>query len=119
MNNANIKAGDIVKVVNWGKNYSTHADWFLERADKLKPEWLVRYAYNDSRNYERYPKSHSDNRCWEVLSVDEGCALITQPGLFRPEVYLIRLDGLSPFTREMTLSEIEDALGYPVKIVEE
>ena len=119
MNNTNIKAGDIVKVVNWGRNYSTYTDWFLEQADKLKPEWLVRYAYNDSRNYERYPKNHSDNRRWEVLSVVEDCALITQPDLFRPEVYLISLDGLSPLTREMTLSEIEAELGYPVKIIKE
>ncbi|MBR6271375.1 MAG: hypothetical protein IKR26_04405 [Lachnospiraceae bacterium] len=32
MSNANIKVGDIVKVADWGRVYSTYTDWFVERA---------------------------------------------------------------------------------------
>ena len=120
MNNANIKAGDIVKVVDWGRIYSTYIDWFVERADELKAEWLARYAYGDSRNYENYPKKGSDNREWKVLFVDGQFALIIEESPFiitNEKVFLINVDGLSPFVREMTLSEIEAELGYPVKII--
>ena len=119
MNNSNIKAGDIVKVVNWGSAYPTYVSWFLTRVDELKPEWLVRYVF-DVGNYKNYPEKNLDNRRWEVLFVDGAHALITEKGPFSwPPVYLIGVDGLAPMTREMTLSEIEAKLGYPVKIIKE
>lgn len=118
--NTEIKAGDIVRVVDWGRNHSTCSDWFLKRVNKLKLEWLMRYAYGDSENYEKYPEKGSDNRLWEVLFVDDGLALITRrPEYFKGVVYLIELKALAPATREMTLFEIEAELGYPVKIVKE
>ena len=122
MTNANIKAGDIVKVIDWGRSYSTAINWFLERKDKLNPDWLARYAFNDSSNYKKYQRTPSDNRRWEVLfvDVDNNLALITEKSPFIcGAVYLIRLIGLSPLVREMTLSEIEAALGYPIKIIGE
>ena len=117
--NANIKAGDIVKVINWGRIYSIRDNWLLDRLNLLKLEWLARYAYGDSKNFTTYFKRGSDWRRWKVLfvDVDDNLALITQQFDGNGAVYLIGLDGLSPLTREMTLSEIEAELGYPVKIV--
>ncbi len=118
-NNTNIKAGNIVRVVDWGKGYSTHVEWFLIWAYRLKTEWLARYAYGDSHNYDKYRKKNSDNRLWIVLAVIDDFALITQQiGDCKGAVYLIDLNGLAG-AREMTLSEIEAELGYPVKIVKE
>lgn len=120
MNNTNIKAGDIVKVVDWEKNYSTYDAWFLTWAYRLETEWLARYAYGDNRNCGIYHTKNSDNRLWIVLAVVDDFALITQQIRdCKGAVYLIKVNGLSSFTRSMTLSEIEAELGYPVKIVKE
>lgn len=39
-----IKVGDLVKVVNSGKAYTTYCDWLLN--NKVKLEYLCRYRYN-------------------------------------------------------------------------
>lgn len=120
MNNTNIKAGDTVKVIDWGYSCPKNDEWFLARAAWLKSEWIAKYAYGDSSNYEKYPEEYSDKRYWEVLfvDIDDNLALITEKSPFVDEkVYLIMVKGLTPATRKMTISEIEDILGYPVEIV--
>lgn len=89
-----IKAGDLVKVTDWGKGYSTNTDWFADNLLELKPLWLVKYAYGNSSNYD-YRRT-TDNGIYRVLYSDGNMILIT--GNISPDtiynVYLISTDGV-------------------------
>ena len=110
------KAGDIVKVKNWGKRYTTNTPWFKEHYHDLDIDWIIRYAYND-KDHANYT---SNEEPYKVLYCTDDLALITEDDSFYCEkVYLISTEGikLANPIKEMKLSEVENILGYRVKII--
>ena len=71
MSECKFSPGDIVFVKNWGNAYTTFQDWFVSRIKNphpdFNPEWAVRYAFGDERNYAEC--CHSDKRKYKVLYV--------------------------------------------------
>ena len=115
------KAGDVVRVNDWGKRYTTHTRWFKEHQKDLDIDWVIRYPYNDN-NHATYTSSKepyrvlycADNKALITLNRDDGNWLYD-------EVYLISTSGieLANPIKEMKLSEVESILGYRVKIISE
>lgn len=113
-----IKVGDVVRVKDWGRGYSTCASWF---EDKLKnclilPEYAIHYAYGDSSNY--IDHQYNDINKYRVLYVDDngdGKALITRmSNCGMDKTHLIGINALELYDSEpieMTISEIEEKLG--------
>jgi hypothetical protein len=121
-----IKVGDIVRVTDWGCQYSTNSLWFLTHMDDLETEWLINYTYDDTTHYTEH--QYNDTNKYRVLYVDEheGKCLITQKGYSDRvyDIYLIGLKGVelydNPTETEMTISEIEKRLGIKnLKIVKD
>lgn len=90
-----IKSGDVVNVTDWGEAYSTYPQWFVDRMDKLDPQWVACYAYGDRHNFTDHRTS--DDRKYVVLYIEDGNALITNEVQYRISnpVYLIGVDGLA------------------------
>lgn len=119
-----IKVGDIVRVTNWGKGYTTNTAWFHENLNELETSWIIRYAYDDEYNYLHH--KYDDPNRYAVLYIDEKTerALITPKNIgSSSKVYLIGMDGLELYDQppiEMTVAEIEKKLGIKnLKIVKE
>ena len=121
-----IKAGDIVRVTDWGRQYSSNSLWFEMHIDDLETEWLIKYAYGDSTHYMKH--KYTDINKYQVLYVDEyeGKCLITQKYYYDyySNVYLISLKGVELYDKpteiEMTISEIEEKLGVKnLRIIKE
>lgn len=126
-----MKVGDLVRVKNWGGEYTTNSAWFLDHVHDLDINYLIRYAYNDSTNY--FKHKHDDDRVFEVLYVDDAQApnalitLATDSMSIDDEdcrkVFLIDCNGLELANKSevhpMTLKEIEKELGYKVSIISE
>ena len=119
-----IKVGDIVRVTDWGCQYSTNSLWFLTHMDDLETEWLINYTYDDTTHYTEH--QYNDTNKYRVLYVDEheGKCLITQKSYSDRvyDIYLIGLKGVELYDKptEMTISEIEEKLGIKnLKIVKE
>ena len=121
-----IKVGDIVRVTDWGCQYSTNSLWFETHKDDLETEWLIKYAHGDSTHYKEH--QYNDINKYQVLYVDEreGKCLIAQKGYSDRvyDIYLIGLKGVelydNPTETEMTISEIEKRLGIKnLKIVKD
>lgn len=101
-----MKAGDIVKVVDWGCCYSTNYAWFDTFKGELDPRWMICYAFNDHKNYESFrSKAHKDKpqdkRDHVVLFVGDDKALITERTRYdiarstvTASVYLVGVEGL-------------------------
>lgn len=101
-----MKAGDIVKVTNWGQAYSTNYQWFDKFKGELEYRWMLCYAFNDQTNYDKFwSSSHKDRpkdkREYVVLFVGDNKALITDrprytisKGSVTTSVYLVGVDGL-------------------------
>ena len=94
-----IKAGDKVKVIDWGKQYTTYPEWFKNHKDDLKYEWVIKYRYNN--NMYTKMKHEKDNNIYDVLYVDEKYALISTTydryfnySLTPSGTYLINITGL-------------------------
>ena len=114
------KVGDVVRVTNWGDQYSTCTSWFIAHASELKLEWMINYRYgNFSKN-----DNHPANEQFKVLFVDskDGRCLIGRM-LFSGDavhsVYLIDSAGLASVRKAMTQDDIEMALGYKVELIGE
>lgn len=94
-----IKANDVVKVNDWGCEYSTYSEWFVEHAESLKTEWIACYAYGDNSKFKDY-KVGADNNNYIVLYTDGEKALITNESHYKifggvsSSVYLISLCAL-------------------------
>lgn len=126
-----MKIGDYVCVKNWGAQYSTYTDWFVEH--NIKSEYMIRYAYGDSSNYEKYG-NYPDKRIFKILDIHSGnefddgleLALITivenqkftdlKDLEYVGKIYLIRTEALEQ-VYIMTQEEIEKKLGHKVIIV--
>ena len=111
------KVGDIVRVTNWGDQYSTCTSWFLSHVSELKFEWMINYRYgNLSRN-----DNHPADEEFKVLFVDskDGRCLIGRTNCFTHGVYLIGSRGLALARKAMTQDDIEMALGYKVELIGE
>ena len=101
-----MKAGDIVKVTNWGQAYSTNYHWFDKFKGELEYRWMLCYAFNDHTNYDKFwSSSHKDRpkdeREYVVLFVGDNKALITERNRYdiskkavSASVYLVGVDGL-------------------------
>lgn len=118
-----IKVGDIVRVTDWGSEFSSYDSWFKDRANVLKLDWLIHYAYNTSAMI-----GHSelaDDLEFRVLYVDDEInkhILITPKSRYLGGVYLIGIKGVELYDKstEMTISEIEEKLGiHNLKIIKE
>lgn len=111
------KAGDIVKVTNWGDQYSTCTPWFIAHASELKLEWMINYRYGNCS----WDDKHSANEQFKVLFVDskDGRCLIGRINYFMHSVYLIGSDGLALARKAMTQDDIEMELGYRVELIGE
>ena len=118
-----IKAGDIVRVTDWGRQYSRCSDWFKKRTDQLETEWLIRYAYGDQAYYKE--SKCNDITRYRVLYIDisdKVCLITRAANDWLGCIYLIGLDGVELYGKptEMTISEIEEKLGVKnLKIIEE
>lgn len=94
-----IKANDVVKVNDWGCEYTTYGDWFAMHADSLKTKWIACYAYGDNSKFKHYKIGEDDNN-YVVLYTDGEKALITNErnyklfGAVKSAVYLIDLCAL-------------------------
>lgn len=115
-----IKSGDVVNVTDWGEAYSTFPKWFVDRMDKLDPQWVACYAYGDRHNFTDHRTS--DGKKYVVLYVENGNALITNEMQYRINnkavgnpVYLIDVDGLA--IHESAKSEEEVAKGDAEEII--
>ena len=112
------KVGDIVRVTNWGEQYSTCTPWFTKHASELELEWMINYCYgNFSKDSNRYP-----NERFKVLFVDQdkgrcliGATFINMVG----STYLIGEAGLALVRKRMTQDDIEMELGYRVELIGE
>lgn len=116
------KVGDLVKVANWGSQYSTHRDWFLAHMSDtgFKAEWAIRYAF-DNELFENESGERAKQETYQILYIDGHKYLISVAGTrscYQP-VYLIQEDGLKRLPRKMTKADIEKELGYEVEIIEE
>ena len=120
-----IKVNDIVRVKDWGGQFSTNTSWFNEHSGELNLDWIIRYAYNDETHYEKH--KYDDDSKYKVLFVDtwRNKALITEDTYFGSNwgsVYLIGIDSIELYDKltEMTISEIEEKLGIKnLKIIKE
>ena len=112
-----IKAGDLVRVKNWGKGYTTYTGWFLNNFENLEPKWIINYAYGDDSKYR--DKCKTDSAIYKVLYVEDSKALICECGLFARKTYLISTEGLKDTPKRMTKKQIEEELGYSIEILEE
>ena len=97
----NFQVGDIVKVINGGKRYTTYTSKMLEMYEDdcrlplhhriFKEEYLIRYAY--ASDNETFPLESIPNE-YKILYLYEHFALIQGPeDLFR-RVYLIDIEGI-------------------------
>ena len=115
-----LKIEDLVIMKDWGTSYPNSSKWFANRINILRPEWIARYAYDDHTNYDT--RRYTDQRQYSILYIDESDkkALISD-SIDYGKVYLVSLDALvlaNP-PKKMTVSEIEEELGYRVEIVAE
>lgn len=114
------KVGDIVRVTNWGAQYSTCTSWFIKHASELELEWMINYRYG---NYS-WNDNHSADEQFKVLFVEskDGKCLIGHmlfSGDVAHGVYLIDSDGLALARKRMTQNDIEMELGYRVELIGE
>ena len=110
--------GCTVKVVDWGRQYSSYDTWFKRHQFELPVEWLIHYAYEND-NFER--SQQLIDRIYRVLYVDDDICLIgeySDNDILRG-VFLVNEEGLKLAPRKMTKADIEKALGYEVEIVED
>ena len=107
------RVGDIVRVTDWGELYTTNLDWFKRPSLALRTDWLIRYSYGNSTNYNK--NRYDDKYRYKILFIDddENKILITFADCQNQEVYLIHKDGLELYDKpvEMTIEEIEEKLG--------
>lgn len=119
-----INVGDIVKVKDWGESYSYSTEWFL--MNNIDIQLMIRYAYGDGRKYDEYndETGFKDNLKYKVLAVADGKALITENNEYdkydNSPAYVIGVNALINIKEihRMTIEEIEEALGYPIEIIE-
>lgn len=118
-----IKAGDIVRVTDWGRQYSTNTTWFVDNFNKLELDWVIHYAYDDNISF--LERQFTDDAKYRVLYIDdvEDKALITKKYASKciGAVYLVNLECLELYDKEteMTIKEIEEKLGiHNLKIVD-
>ena len=112
------KVGDIVRVIDWGKQYSTCTPWFIEHASELELEWMINYCYGSfSKNSDHYSMER-----FKVLFVDQdkGRCLIGEMRInCVGNTYLIDKEGLALVRKRMTQDDIEMELGYRVELIGE
>lgn len=122
-----MEKGDYVQVKNWGDEYTTYTNWFIE--NKIDPIYMIRYGYGDNTYYKKYAPE-SDNRIFEIVYLDElsGIALITLSEELNDsytkmkdldrlrQIHLINIKGLKK-VRVMTQEELENELGCAVLLV--
>ena len=108
----------MVYVEDWGKSYGSNYSFFQERLSQLKPEWMIKYSYENNM-YELY-KDKVDKNKYKVLYVDGDMALITREYICNMSAtYLIATYALRLAPVEMTKKQIEEKLGYPIEIIDE
>ena len=116
-----IKVGDIVRIINWGRGYTTNSAWFEEYFDFLDPKWIIGYSYGNEDNYLHC--QFDDNRKYKVLFVADDRALIALNSASEyGATYLIATDAIELYDSpvEMTVAEIEERLGIKnLKIIKE
>jgi len=116
-----IKVSDIVQVTDWGRAYDTAYAWICANKDALQQDWLIRYAFGGGED--KYDKcKYTDTDTYEVLYIANGRAMITRSKCDWEPIYIVGVDALSLYitpkkTKKMTVSEIEDILGYRIEIV--
>ena len=122
-----MEKGDYVQVKNWGDEYTTYTNWFIE--NKIDPIYMIRYGYGDNTYYKKYAPE-SDNRIFEIVYLDKlsGIALITLSEELNDshtkmkdldrirQIHLINIKGLKK-VRVMTKEELENELGCAVLLV--
>ena len=129
----NFKVGDIVQIKDWGAMCSTYNDWFIKNAHLLDIDWIARYAYGDNRNFQKYNKmtvEKDDKRKYKILyldmSEDNYTPAYSHYALIEPfdesspykQVFLMSIYGIKPLKKQMTLEEVEEALGYEIEIID-
>ena len=107
---SNFKRGDIVEVIDWGREYKTGTN-ILERMEKDSKTFLflgnfsdyfLKYAYlNNDHEIEEW---RSDTKKYKVLYAYERFVLIQEAGKYDEKVYLIGEEGLQLHDRTFLIS---------------
>ena len=125
------KVNDEVRVIDWGKAYTTNYNWFEQHKCDIPFRYAVRYAYANSANYiNQIEKSDVDEKAYKVLFVEDDMLLITPVESYfegwrvvtsqNSPIFLISEYGVKKYLKKkMTKKQIEAELGYFVEIVEE
>lgn len=117
MKNFKFRVGDTVQVKDWGEMYCRSIDFFELHGNEILPNYMVRYAYGDNRNYVEC--RNSDSSEYVVLYVYGNKAVISK-SVATGAVYVISTNGLTPTNVvKMTVDEIEKQLGHRICIVED
>ena len=116
-----IKAGDLVKVVNWGHQYPRNIKFFTDHRCDIDMKWMIRYAYNNALFSDKKAGDIAKRATYKVLYADamEDKYVITATGDSYASVYLMGGDGLKKAPRKMTQDDIQTELGYEVELIGE
>ena len=82
-NDTKFKVGDKVRIIDEGKQYSTHETWIRQHAPSYLTKYLANKEYNKKQNYEIVAIGpHIDTECMLSLIVsDDSCILINIKGI--------------------------------------
>lgn len=122
MGDRKFKAGDIVKITEWGYQYQSNLDWFYEYITSagFEVKWAIRYAYGNPMflvdSLGEPAKLDSYRIYYAVPEQDK--YLISVDNDYAP-MYLFSARGLKPAPRKMTLDDIESELGYEIELIGE
>lgn len=120
-----IKVGDKVKVIDWGKKYSTYTDFFSEHDFSLLGLLnKSRISVKDIASYESCKGSFKDYT-FEVLYIgkhhneDTMIAFIKAVDKYDcTYTFLVGTEGLALDVLKMTYEEIREKLGYDFELVD-
>lgn len=87
---AKIHEGDIVKIINSGKMYTTNLHWIAKNiTDK---EQMIRFAYGETLTY---GYGEIKGKRYKVIKIVDNIAFIERIGSAIDKCYLIELEGLA------------------------
>ena len=85
-----IRVGSAVRVVDWGCNYTSYRQWFID--NHIPTDLCIRFAFDNNIYGEN---EFNEDTVFKVLATDNRLALITiNNGYNGNPCYLVGLDGL-------------------------
>lgn len=108
-----IKVGNIVKVTNCEKRYTTYSAWFVKHSDELDIKDIVAFDYDDNKKTDYF-----NNREFVVVYIDYkgDMCLIRELHEWHSRTYLFHLSGLALVKRKMTFPQVEKELNSKIEL---